>query len=707
MSHRIARATALLIVVLAVGLTIRYNGFVLWATDSGAYVSAAHAWADADLFEPASFVFWAPWDATGHVEAPLGHRPGPAKGTITGIYPLGYPVLLALAITLGGPLALHLISPLLLGVLIWCAFVIARQLSTAWAGVIAALLIAGTPVTALHTLMPMSDVPAAAFWAVAWAMSLRTGIGATAAAGAAAAMAIMIRPNLAPLGVVIAAAAIAADRPGVAHVAKRLATLATTAAIGPVMVMWSQALLYGHPLQPGYLASLDVFFRAERIPVNARAYIGMLLDLHSWVIFAAFMMVPLAIYRAHRGQSETRQTIIVLSALGLILVNYALYLPYLTYRGWFWLRFLLPGLLALFVLFAGLLDRSRLWLTRRWRWAGAVIAVPVLFVFLTPRHLLVPPAGQDRLQLMGHYLRAVLPPRAVILTFAHGGAISVYTGAPIVRLDLIDPASLDSTIADLQRHGHRPVFVLDLAIESGMFTDRFKNSDYVALDWPARAEFASGFSITYHDVLDRDAFLSGERWPVDVLLGSHHTTGATRWADYRAQHERLLLPWAADTTRFRSTLETIYRDELGRAAVIPTVDPDSAVKWLRRYLRYRVHECGHDDAVAKVFAQLDGAAAPPLCGRPGALVMPSRSETLAFRRQLDDRLRGAPSVKSVPTFVDLEGEAVWLQEYLHHRMENCSHEEAAMTVLRQIRGDADARCPRRTGHGDTDAQRLF
>jgi len=199
-SDALARTLALLAVAVVIGVGIRYNAFAGWATDSGAYISAGHAWAEGTVFRPASFVFWAPWSLRGNVEAPLGHTPGPIDGTITGMYPLGYPLLLAAAIKLAGPLAAHVVVPLTAGLLVWCAFVLGRSLSTPWAGVLAATLIGGTPVMLRHAIVAMSDVPAAAFWALSWVFSIRTGLHHAAAAGLAAAMAVMIRPNLAPQG---------------------------------------------------------------------------------------------------------------------------------------------------------------------------------------------------------------------------------------------------------------------------------------------------------------------------------------------------------------------------------------------------------------------------------------------------------------------------------------------------------------------------
>jgi hypothetical protein len=397
-------------------------------------------------------------------------------------------------------------------------------------------------------------------------------------------------------------------------------------------------------------------------------------------------MVPLALKDARTSLAHHRAAVIAVSALGLIAVNYALYLPYLTYEGWSWLRFLLPAMLALFVLFAGALDRARLWLKTRRRWAGAIAVVPALIVVLPPQRELRPPVGYPRLVLMGHYLRAALPANALVLTYAHGGALAMYTGYPIVRLDVIPPDSLDTIIAQLQRRGHRPVFVLDVAIEGPTFTDRFKTSQYGRLDWPARAEFASDSSVLYHDPRDRDEFLNGDRWPTDVLVSPATSPTLPSWRDLRAPLERVVFPIREESWMFKTTLEATYRDTLGRQAMSTPVDPRTWQMWMRRYLRHRVHACDHPEAIARVFRQLAGAGVQPLCGRPAAVQFPPRDETVDFGRRLDTKLRNGPPAQRTTTFIDLEGDAVWLQEYLQARVANCSHSEAVASVLAQVRG---------------------
>jgi len=83
------------------------------------------------------------------------------------------------------------------------------------------------------------------------------------------------------------------------------------------------------------------------------------------------------------------------------------------------------------------------------------------------------------------------------------------------------------------------------------------------------------------------------------------------------------------------------------------------------------------------------AGAPPgagLAGEPSVVAFPPRNEPFAFRDELErkyrDGLRRSPS----STYVDLEGDIVWTQEYLRYRVNRCGHEAATRKVLDQIDG---------------------
>ena len=517
-SERAATVCALVIVALAIGITIRYSIFTAWGTDPAAYIHAGQGWARGDLFVPAEFVFWAPWSLDGEADSPLGHRPGPTKGTIVGQYPLGYPLLIAAAIRIGGDLGAYVVAPLCLGLLTWCAFLLASQLSGPWAGVMASVLVALNPVTLLNATQPMSDVPAAALWAAAWVFALYARTSAAASAGIAVTGAIMIRPNLAPLSMVIAAVVLAQRSPSRWFI--RLLVFGACAAIGPAMVLWSQDAFYGNALTPGY-RGYEEFFSSSRIPRNAAVYPSLVSALHTPLIFAGLLCVPWSIHAARQNPQERGSMIVALAGLGFIAINYALYLPYLTYENWDALRFTLPALTACYVLFAGLVDRIRHVLARPSPWLAALALVPLAIVLFPVRdevkyvHDGVP--GYRRVQLMGHYLREALPQNAVVLAFYQSGAAMAYTGRAIVRLDLIEPSALDRVIDDLQRRGYRPVLLIDEVMESRPFGARFQRSQYGPLDWRERAKFASPTEIWLMDPQDRPRYYSKEAWPVDVV----------------------------------------------------------------------------------------------------------------------------------------------------------------------------------------------
>ena len=133
---------------------------------------------------------------------------------------------------------------------------------------------------------------------------------------------------------------------------------------------------------------------------------------------------------------------------------------------------------------------------------------------------------------------------------------------------------------------------------------------------------------------------------------------------------------------FMASLQAAYRDVLKRPASAG-VDPNVSTLWVQRYLRFRIHGCDHQTATAKVFQQIDGEGAQPLCQRPVSAVMPPWNETTDFRRQLESKFTG----RRVDSYVDAEGQAVWVEEYISHRVRNCSHREAANAVLARVRGD--------------------
>src|SRR5689334_13866293 len=84
-----------------------------------------------------------------------------------------------------------------------------------------------------------------------------------------------------------------------------------------------------------------------------------------------------------------------------------------------------------------------------------------------------------------------------------------------------------------------------------------------------------------------------------------------------------------------------------------------------------------------------GAATPAIAGPrvalpadggwasgPNVVAFPPRNEPFDFRRALEDKYRVDLGRGPAPTYVDLEGDIVWTQEYLRYRVNGCDHETA-------------------------------
>jgi hypothetical protein len=68
------------------------------------------------------------------------------------------------------------------------------------------------------------------------------------------------------------------------------------------------------------------------------------------------------------------------------------------------------------------------------------------------------------------------------------------------------------------------------------------------------------------------------------------------------------------------------------------------------------------------------------------VTFPPRNETLDFRQQLETKYRTSLGRSAGPTFVDLEGAAIWMEEYLRYRIFRCDHATSQQRVLAQITG---------------------
>jgi hypothetical protein len=149
----------------------------------------------------------------------------------------------------------------------------------------------------------------------------------------------------------------------------------------------------------------------------------------------------------------------------------------------------------------------------------------------------------------------------------------------------------------------------------------------------------------------------------------------------------VMFPPRNEPNAFFQSLLAVYRDEL-HAAVSPTyVDSEGAVTWLTEYARQRVGQCSHTTATINTLSQIRGGGSAVCAATPpGAIPFPPRDEGLQFMNQLDNTYRVRLGRALGGSFVNNEGAVVWVLEYLRYRLNGCTHGDATVKVLQQIRG---------------------
>ena len=136
-------------------------------------------------------------------------------------------------------------------------------------------------------------------------------------------------------------------------------------------------------------------------------------------------------------------------------------------------------------------------------------------------------------------------------------------------------------------------------------------------------------------------------------------------------------------------LENEYRDTLGRQRNNPgNVNAEGSAVWFPEWLRYVLNGCSATEAADRVLLQIGGQGIQPVCGvvAPGVINFPPRNLSLDFLVILDEYYRDTLNESAPDSYIDQEGKAVWLQEYLRYRVNGCNNQEATDRVFQQIRG---------------------
>ena len=167
-------------------------------------------------------------------------------------------VLMAPLAAVFGQDAIFWLTPIAAFVLVLSAFAIARQLAGGMAGATAAILTATSPIVLYQAVQPMNDILTAALWLSALAIG-----GSPLISGVLIGVAILVRPNLAPLAVVLAAI------PFIQHATREkqlrgLAAMIAGSLPGVLILLWLNHALYGSVIGSGYGDASKLFALAQR-----------------------------------------------------------------------------------------------------------------------------------------------------------------------------------------------------------------------------------------------------------------------------------------------------------------------------------------------------------------------------------------------------------------------------------------------------------
>lgn len=446
---------------------------VAWSTtaaagaDAHGYVSQADRWLAGRLSIDQSWASDAPWPMARWTLTPLGYRPSNVAGSewvVVPTYAPGLPLLMALAKTIGGQELLFWVVPLSGAILVLATFGITQGLVSPGAGLIAAWLTATSPTVIFMLMLPMSDLPAAAAWAVAFHGLLSRRFGWAAVAGIAAGLALTIRPNLAPGAAVLGAWCVVRVYRSTSD-DRRLAIVSALAfgagaAAGASVVAAVNQTLNASPFISGYGSTLDNAFSIQHLWPNLRHYTSSLVLTQTPLplVGALALLVPIrALWPALRERAALATMAVFVAA---IWVTYTLYLEF---DAWWFLRFLLPSWPFLMAGSAATLHA----LARRSRVASAIVAAGVLAIGLWQITVAVDRRAfslwqeERRYVTVARHVAQLTRPRSAIFSRQHSGSIRYYAGRLTVRFEEFEPGDLDRAVAWFSARGVRSYLLLD------------------------------------------------------------------------------------------------------------------------------------------------------------------------------------------------------------------------------------------------------
>ena len=445
---------------------IGFGTFAIGGADSYGYVGQARLLAHGKLTDTIPVSRDYQWPNVDYTLTPLGFTKGTSPGVIAPLYPPGLPLLLA-PFSLVSERAIYLVVPIFGVLLIWATFRIGALCGDGVAGAWASLFLAVSPTFLYQVVQPMSDVPCAACWLAALIIASRASTAASLGSAALCSLAILIRPNLAPLALIVGLVAVSSNRS--MRMRRALSFLAGVVP-GLAALGWIQFVRYGSPFASGYGTASNVFALEYVVPNLSRYPLWMTKSHTAFIWF--WLLAPLWIVRRSKDQR------FAWSALGLSVAVWLAYLPYLFFQPneWFYTRFLLPAIpIMIFFSTASVLAGIRA-LSAVWRppvAAGVALIVGITSLHYAQRNRVFDIRDQERkYPLAGEFVRTRMPANAFVLAAQHSGSIRYYANRPTLRWDLLSPTRLDQALATVRAQGYEPLLVIDSG-EYDDFRDRF------------------------------------------------------------------------------------------------------------------------------------------------------------------------------------------------------------------------------------------
>jgi hypothetical protein len=487
---------------------IHWGSTVAGGADSYGYVSQANLWLHGQLRIHQDIVRASPWPLAINTWAPLGYRASPDEpDAIVPLYSPGLPLMMALFQRVDGFCAAFLVVPISGAAVVWLTYLLGQRLfATPRISLSAAVFVATSPIFLYQLMNPMTDVPVTAALALVMLLAID---GWPLAAGAAASVAILIRPNLAPVTLVpLAWLLLTRGRP---------IRFVLGLAPGVIVIAAINRALYGAPWISGY-GTLGDLYGIPFFPTNVRQFSAWLFATQTpFVSLAAMYFIAPTLFVPSRIAYPR------LLVGGSIATTALCYLFYLPFDAWWYLRFLLPMWPAMMLSTAAAVDA----LTRQMHRHASAIALAISTIVVgtvglhTARERLAFDIGRGERRYVdvARFVSGHTDPAAVAIALQHTGTLRLYAGRLTLRFDQLDPAWLDRVAEFLTTSGRHPYIVLE-GDELELFKTRFSGSELGRLDWPPMAAFDNPRIVIY-DAADR----TGAGAPLAIAAGASRRVG--------------------------------------------------------------------------------------------------------------------------------------------------------------------------------------